>query len=148
MPVSSSNKAAGARMDTSPTRALAAFASNLTLAAIPPAVVAKAKELLLDYISHAVAVVTLLEQFFPAVAAEIDAVSRDADTARTVAATRASCAFLVVAQPRLALCIEFTSRVFGEQAVHRAGFVAARGTRIANLTGIEQAVAAELETRS
>lgn len=44
-------------MDTSPTRALAAFASNLTLAAIPPAVVAKAKELLLDYISHAVAVV-------------------------------------------------------------------------------------------
>ena len=44
-------------MNNSPTRALAAFASNLTLAAIPPTVVAKAKELLLDYISHAVAVV-------------------------------------------------------------------------------------------
>lgn len=43
--------------DTSPTRALAAFAANLTLAAIPPAVVSRAKDLLLDYISTVVAVV-------------------------------------------------------------------------------------------
>ena len=42
--------------DSSPTRTLAAFAANLTLAAIPPAVVARAKDLLLDYISTVVAV--------------------------------------------------------------------------------------------
>ena len=43
--------------DASPTRALAAFAADLTLAAIPSTVVTRAKELLLDYISTVIAVV-------------------------------------------------------------------------------------------
>ena len=43
--------------DAAPTRALAAFAARLALAAIPPAVVTRAKDLLLDYISTVVPVV-------------------------------------------------------------------------------------------
>ncbi len=43
--------------DNSPTRQLAAFAADLRITAIPPRVVTRAKELLLDYIGHTVAVV-------------------------------------------------------------------------------------------